>query len=250
MANNEIYFSEQNPKLLVQGLYDESATQKHRLGTRIRLSDGREFVYTQAGASNLLPGKVNVSPAPVTNHTNCALSAAAVLGATTIIPTLGATAATLNQYAEGFAYFNDDGAATGEGQCYKVKSSPVNAGSLAASVVLYDELREVTTTASEVSLIANPYDGVLVAPATTLTGAPVGVATFTVTALYYFWMQVFGPCPVLTEGTLVLGQNAQVSLTTAGSVGPVAETSSVEPVIGHVLSVNATTEYSLIFLRL
>jgi hypothetical protein len=59
---------------------------------------------------------------------------------------------------------------------------------------------------------------------------------------------VKGPAAVLTAGTVVVGNPVSV-MTTAGAVGPRAETDILSSV-GTVIEVNVTTEYSLINLAI
>src|SRR6185369_8356134 len=87
-------------------------------GERFDLSDGREVVLIQAGAVALSSGQLMQAPALVANHQNMATSTAAA-GATQVTVTLGATAATLNQYQGGYVIFN---AGTGLGQTLKIAS--------------------------------------------------------------------------------------------------------------------------------
>ena len=53
---------------------------------------------------------------------------------------------------------------------------------------------------------------------------------------------------MLTEGTLVLGHNCMRSDSTAGAVEPSSGSTLVN--IGQVMVVNATTEYSLVWMNL
>lgn len=223
----------------LQGLYEISDTQKLDLGSRIRLVDGREFVYGRAGASELAPGKINQTA--IADQEDQAVTVTAAIGNQYITFTTDSATITANQYAGGFIYANDD---AGEPQIYTIKSHGASTTTGPATFYTYETIRTaITAGAGTVSAIKHPCDGLIVCP-TTLTGAPAGVALVTVTAAYYAWFQVKGPCPVLTDGTLVVGNNAIVSNGVAGAVEPSG--SDVLPVIGVVLQVQANTEYSLI----
>lgn len=228
-----------NPAMALgnQDLLDVSTTAKLPLGTLIRLQDGRMFMYGQAGGTELAYAKLNQQAAPSANANNEVVATAAAVGDVSVGVTFGG-AVTANQYQGGFLYVND---ANGEGQLYTVKSHP--AGTTNVIVKLNEAVRVAITTSGEVSLIAHPMAGLIVAP-TTLTGAIMGVNLVTVPASNYAWFQVKGPCVVLTDGTLVIGENCIPSNGTAGAVEPSA--SDTLPVVGTVLSVNASTEYSLI----
>src|SRR3990167_1572884 len=118
-----------------------SSVQECALGTKIVTSDGRAFRYVKAGATALVPGKLQDGPATVANHTNIAVASAAAAGATTVTVTLGATAATANQYANGVLAVND---VDGEGYTYSIKSHPA-ADSQASLVLTLDDNEPIVT---------------------------------------------------------------------------------------------------------
>ena len=227
-----------------QSIYEASAIPKNKLGAKIQLPDGRVFYYAKAGSTALVAGQVYCSPTPVSNHLGCAVAEAASVGDTRVKVTLSATAATKDQYAEGYLHIND---AAGSGNYYKIKSNPAIASSGTGYIYLYDPLQEALTTSSKATLTANPFNGIVKA-ATTLVAPVVGVPIIDVPANNYCWIQTWGPAAVLTQGTLVIGQTAGPSGATAGAVAAVGVCTT--PVVGFVAQVNANGEYSLIFLRI
>lgn len=227
-----------------QGIYEESSVPQAQLGELLVVGD-RAFRYAKNGASALAAGKMCQGAAPAANHLNCAVAANAGAGSRTVTVTLGATALAADAYAEGWFHVND---ATGEGQCYRIKSHPAAGSAEAVVVTLYDEIVTALTTSSEVTLTANLYNGVVIAPNGGLTSAAVGVPLVPITASYYFWLQVGGCAPVLTQGTVVIGQPVGLGGTADGACGPLA--ADTTDVWGSVIRVNASTEYSLINLKL
>jgi len=217
------------------------------------LPDGREFRYARAGV-DLAPGKLAQESAVISGHTkDLAVVAAVAVGETAINITLATTGVTANQYAGGFLFVND---VDGEGQLCKIKSHPAQAstsGNVVITVEDEDALRVALTTSSQVGLRFNPYDGVVVAP-TTHTGVVVGASICAVTTTYYCWLQTKGPAAMLTNGTVVLGLAVDRSGTTAGAVDvyPLnsGDTAGQEQVIGTVMSVASSTEYSLVNLNI
>jgi hypothetical protein len=186
------------------------------LGTRLALDDGRVFRYGKAGAVALAVGKLCQAALPITlgQHSNMTTAAAAA-GVNVVNVTTVTTALTENQYAEGYMYVND---VDSEGSIYKVSGHPAQAAAGAINITLADPLWEALTANSQTSLLYNPYDNVLVAPATA-TAALVGD-------------------PVVLK-------------TTAGAVAPAAAADNdLIPIVGRVAQVNATTEYAAIFLTL
>ena len=173
-------------------------------------------------------------------------TAAVSAGETAISVETGGNDLTLNEYADGYLWVND---VNGEGQTMRVKSNPAHDHSDDPSVVIttYDALATALTTSSQLSLIHNPYSGMVIAPATE-TGAVMGATVIDMTADYYGWFTVSGPQALLTVGTLVLGNIAVRSGGTDGGVAPATDNVLTE--IGEVMAVNANTEYSLIWMNI
>jgi len=225
--------------LAVQSVFEESETQKHILGQVLELENGMQFRYCQAGGLGLNIAQLHQAPLPVADHFNCIVSTQ-VIGDTQITITLGATAVTKNQYAEGILHINDG---TGQGQAVRVKSHPVIALSDPGVLTLEEGLLLATDVADSLgTLTHNQYKGVLVNAATSHL---VGVPRINVTASYFFWAQTKGPCPVLVDGNLVQGQNA---IANAGAVSPNA--ADVAQVAGLVMQANASGDYALINLTI
>lgn len=245
--DNIAWYSDGNPTSLQQNLFEASATQKYRLGTKIWLNDGRAFRYVLNGAVAGVPGSLVQSVVMGTaNHfeeVNTGYTAS--IGDTEIYLLPGATAFTANQYAEGFLWFNK---VDSVGQMYKVKSHPAADASTVCLFKLYDALREDVLATAEWSLSKHPCAGVIEAPITTSTGCLVGVYTWALTASYYGWVQCEGPCAVLTSGTVVVGDKVVHLVAAAGACGPAAD--DIQPTVGRVMSVNATGEWSLVWLTL
>lgn len=239
-------YVEQEKKIFAQGLFDVSATALERVGTIRTLDDGRKFAYAKNGAVALVAGKLCQSAAPVANHLNIAVAAAAAVDDSTITVTLGATAASVNDYQNGFLHTND---AAGEGFIYKVKSHPAANASASLVLTLYDKVRFALTTASEATLTKHPEKDVILCP-TTLTSQPIGVPVVDVAIDNFFWIQGAGPCAVLTDGVVVVGETVVASNGVAGAVEDFVPGTSLSAIVGSVLRVNADTEYSLINLAI
>lgn len=225
-----------------QGIYEQSATALEELDTIRVLNDGRTYAYSLAGASALAAGKITQSAAPSANANKETLAADAAIGATSLSVTFGG-AVTADFYKGGYIWANDD---AGEATMYRVKGHP--AGTTAVIVDLYEPVRvAMTAGATTVSAVQNRQSLVIVCP-TTITAPFAGVPNIAVTAGYYFWNQVKGPCVVLTSGTVVIGNQVTVS-GAIGAATPIAESEILTP-FGTTMSVNATTEYSLINLAI
>lgn len=205
-----------DPTAAATNLWSSSATPETYLGARFVTRDGRVFRYVLAGAADLVVGNVIQAPAQIANHQQLTPVAAAI-GATSMTVALGATLATVNQYANGYAIIDTT---PGLGYAYPILSHP--AAALSTSVVLTlpadSPIQIALTTSSRVSLQVNPYSGVIQSPITTLTGAVVGVAVYPITAAQYGWVQVRGAASVLVAGTPGVGLAVVVPGTAAGCV--------------------------------
>ena len=226
---------------------DISSTQQETLGAKAYTKDGRVYRYAKAGTSALTVGTMNEQSAIVANHSNIAVYAAAVAGATEVKATLGATLATKDQYAQGYMLVND---AAGEGIAYLIKGHAAVASAGVIEVQLEEPLKVALTTSSEVTFVANPYKGVIVVPsAATSGGVPVGVSNVAVTAAYYGWLQSGGVCAMLS-GTTPQTLGDQVSQEASGVAGSASPAVATCPIYGTALQLGVATEYQLVMLTL
>jgi len=210
------------------------------LGSRL-LYGNTVYAYGRLAATAVTAGKCVTHAGSIAHHFDLTPTAGVAAGETAISVETAGTDITLNQYANGYLYVND---AAGEGQMLRIKSNPAHDHSADPSIVItcYDDLATAITTSSRVTLIPDPRSG-LIGQAATTTGATLGVTVVDMAASAYGWFAVSGPATVLTSGTLVVGNHA-VPLGAVGAVGPAA--GDVIQVIGVVMIVNVTTDYSLI----
>ena len=216
--------------VIQQGLFEESDTAKHRIGTRMQLADGRVYYYAQAGEA-LAAGKLCFSlPTAADNTAMVTTTTSAAKGAKTITGmTVGGTAITANEFAEGFL-ITQKVAATG--YTYKIKShtSGTSAGTN-LDIVLYDPIQVAITSATEVNFAYNPFHKVLSGSAT-ITSSPAGVPPMgVVTTQYYCWLQTWGVCAIQYDagGALYIGMRV-VASTEEGAI--CAYTTSTETSVG------------------
>ena len=248
-------FVEMDPKIFWQNLFATSSTQKHRIGTKRRLSDGREFIYGRAGAANLAAGVLVQAPTlDAANHANLVVAAANIADKD-ITVTLGNLLVTANMYAEGYLVIN---ANTGAGYAYKIKSHPAAVANATLKVSLYDSLRIALDSTSNATLVQHPAARVIIHPSPP-TQALVGATLGVVLANYYAWFQTKGPAAVLANGTLVVGNRAAPSASVDGAVSPVdmatANSNANAPGlltqhVGKVITIGADAQYVLVDLNL
>ena len=231
--------------------------QRLPLGSQLILQDGRKFRWAKAGGADLVIGDMIQAAANVANHVNTTAAANAA-DVRTLTTTLGATAATIDQYFEGYGIIS---VTPGAGQVYKFGSTPVvaSSGSFAGSLAAGHAIRVALTTTSRVDLIKNPYDNVIQSPITTATGVAVGVALAVIvtseTGNNWGWLQTRGIAAILTEGTVLLGAEVIIPSLAAGSINAalvteLGTTQSSEQGVGIVQRVAATAAWSTIFLQI
>jgi hypothetical protein len=232
-----------NAQVFPTELFGESSVQQADLGSEAFGSNKRKFVYVKAGATALVPGKLQQAPASVANHQNCTVAAAVAAGSYTVTATLGATAATANQYADGLMIVND---VAGEGHTYEVKSHAAVVSAGVITVTLSDPIVVALTTSSQVSFETNLYNGVILNP-TTPTNEPVGVAIYPITANYYGWIQTRAKVSCLNDSGTAVGLAVAPSQAVAGAVKTGATTLDS---VGSAAQAGVDTEYNFIDLRL
>ena len=239
-------YQNDRPSLYNQGLFEQSSVQKHPIGTRRPLEDGRVFVYAKAGSSNLAAGKLCVAPTIVLNHVNQTIGQNASVGDKVVYVNLGATALTKNQYKDGFLVIHD---ANGEGHQYKIRGhNAADASATDVPIYLYDAIRSaLVADTSEYSLIKHPYDGVVIS-ATDQADLAVGVPPIDVTAGYYFWIQTWGPCPCLADEALSVGRALTIGTGTAGALEVLDAVGEQQVAIANQAGVD--TEYRQVFLTI
>ena len=232
---------------------DEKVTgtsQIHPLSTRMVLPDGRVFYYGQTDGAQTA-GAICQSAVGVANHDMDLATNTASAGDKSVTVTVGGTAATEDQYKDGYMYVNDG---TGEGHIYKIRQHDAISSSGSGAINLYDGDPILTgfAAATIVGLAKNPYKDFIVYP-TTATGHAVGVAATDFDDDDFGWLQTWGPAAVLCDVAFVIGNHVRVSDNTAGSGEPLDRDGSNEneETIGVAsLIAPVTTDYGYVNLTI
>lgn len=219
-----------------QGIYETSSTAKGRVGTKRVLGDA-VFRYCKAGAADLGIGMLAVQATPAANHQNVAVAAAVSADAQTVTVTLGATAATLNQYADGTLVVSDS---TGEGTSYRIQSNPAADASATLTLTLYDKVHTALDTTSECCLIPNPWVGTVITQ-TDQADNPAGTPLVAVTATYYYWSLTAGVGPALADETVSQGALVTIGTSVQGAVE--AQDAAGEALVGRAVIALVDEEY-------
>ena len=225
-------------------------TQIHAFGTRMHLPDGRIYRYGQTDGAQTA-GAICQSAVGVANHDMDLAVNTASVGDKSLSVTLGGTAATEDQYKDGYVYVNDG---TGEGNIYKIRQHDAINSSAAGTINLYDgdAIAVAFEAATLVGLVKNPYKDFIVYPTTT-TGHAVGVAATDFDDDDFGWLQTWGPAAVLCDVAFAIGNHVRVSDNTAGSGEPLDRDVSNEndEVIGVAsLIAPVTTDYGYVNLTI
>lgn len=223
---------------IYQGIYQESELSNGQVG-KIRRLGPRTYVYAKNGAVALVQGQLTIQPVMAANHQNIAVALAAAVSDNEVKVTLGATLATVNQYEDGYLLITDEDS---QGTSYRIRSNPAAASGASMILTLYDKLHTALTTSSKVHLLTNPYNS-LVISAGSQAAIAAGVPNIAVTANYYYWSQVGGPCAVLHDADPAsLGDLVTISENTNGAVG--IYNTVAEPIVGTALILGVSTQYS------
>lgn len=198
-----------NQQLNTQSVYKDGMT----LGTLGVSRAGDIYRFSQAGASNLAAGKVAVTPAKVSNHTNLALASTSnvAVSSTKITVTLGGTAATQDQYLDGYLEINDG---TGVGQSPILIAGNTAQTSTTGTVDIYlatGLVIALSTSDTKASLVPNPWSASIVHPGSASAYFCNGVPQVAVTAAYYYWSKTRGQASVLSDGIIAKGAGAQLT---------------------------------------
>lgn len=230
-----------------QSIFKSSSTQEHNLGVKVTANDGKEYRYIHAGAA-IAAGVLVGTSAEHTNHESRTPDASAV-GDTTIVMTLGATAADANEYAGGFMVVTNT---PGLGLMYEIDRHAAVASSGSATIYLKDPIKVALTTDSRVDLVHNPYKDCVtwVNGTGTYTGIPVGVTTYAISSGEYGWVCVHGAASCLADGNLTIGQGCVASNGVDGAVEPAASGTEAQAPVGYCLTTGTDTEYPAIFVTI
>lgn len=235
------------PVLYGADVYQQDTIKKGLLGQLSYAYGGNKaFRYGRNNDSTAaVAGNVQVAPTVVPNHVNQLVNTAAAVDSKIIDVNIGGTAATKDFYAEGEMVIND---AAGEGISYRVLGNDAIDSSGNGNVYLHEPVQVALTTLSEMSLVQNPWDRLVISVADAADQV-VGVANKALAVDLYTWIQTRGLCSVLADETIVVGSAVQVGTTTVGSVETM-DTASTYPQIGIANQAGVDEEHRLIYLTI
>ncbi len=238
------------------------------VGQKFDTSDGRELVLVSNGAVALAAGVVVQSSAEVTAFQKLAMTVPtaypATAGAFQILVTNGATVLNVNQFQGGYVVV---ASGTGIGQMLKISAHAPAANGATFVVTLEDAIITTLDATSKISLLANPYEDVIISPATTATGGPAGVSLYPLAAStapsynattgaltaagvqQYGLIVCHGPVSALIDNSVTnVGYPLGVSKVTAGTLGIATLTST--PQVAVAAQTLTSANNGLVYLML
>ncbi len=239
--------------LVANGAFQTStdASLDTLVGTRWDLSDGREVLLVQAGATPLIPGIVVQDAAIIANHQGLDVTAVQAYSANGNTPykitaTLGGTAVTANQYAGGFAVIN---VGTGKGQTLRISSNTAQSNTSGAVVLTLEESPSVALDVanSEVSLIPAHGKGIVITP-TTLTNCVAGVTLYSLAASVYGFIVSKGIVSCLSDAAAPAASGVAISPSNATG-GAVESGVIAQGVIGNAVQAGVSAENFAVFIN-
>lgn len=234
-------------KLSPSAFTETSSTQEFQVGEVAQTPDGRVFRYCQAGSSSdLTRGKLVVAPTETDNHQNMSFASAPAVGDREVTVTLGGTAATADQYKDGWLVVISD---TGAGRAYPVEGHPAQSTATGNLTITLKDTIDTAGAISEsnVCLLKNPWHGV-VESAADQNDMPTGVPVVAITKSYYGWVQTGGPCAVLMDEAVTAGDVVTTGSSTTGAVE--AKDDASEPHVGIAMTTSEDAHYELVDLRI
>jgi len=230
-------------------IYAEHAAPQATIGSKLRLNDGREFIYCKNGGAEILIAKMAQAEANTSQWVDETQTAHGWTAGDTSNTCLITTAATpaVNELAEGWMVQTNG---TGLGQCYRIQSNTSHATVI--TVTLHHAVVTNIPAAAQLSFIKSNFMDTIVVDATAgLTAIAIGVPLITVTIDYYYWSQIKGPAPLMvdTGETVAIGFPVTHPATCAvdGTCGPCV---TLEARYGNVMYISAEDKVAVVNLDL
>lgn len=207
--------------------------------------DGRGYTYCLNSTVALVAGFTCQAAAVVANHVGRTITVVQAIGSKTVVVPLGATAATLGQYTQGYLTVVSG---TGLGYNYRILSNTAAALSTSTTVTLVDPILVALDATSVVDLVPHPNSATIVTPTSTPKNV-IGVSDIAVPASNYFWAQNVGVSAVIQNGTIAANTGVIPGATTAGTVDTEA-TTTITQRLGYTTRAGTTTQSQLVNLTI
>jgi len=236
-----------------QGVYEVSATQKHKLGAIYNKADGRSYRYARAGGTQLAKNLLNAAAVPdaqaITSTAQTAYGAAAGAVTFDVLQTTG-NAWVKDSLVDGWLHVSDGGAAMGD--LYEIEANVWKTSDTVMTVTLADKngLTRAIAATDDVILYANQAALTVVSPANPVSEI-IGVNATIVPINYYYWAQYRGIASILIDGTdtIVAGDVVTASDSVAGTIH-LNDALTDDVPIGICIATGAVSEPGLVNMNL
>ena len=235
-------------------VFNSYSTERNvMIGAKMMLADGRLFRYTHVGATALVVGSLNQGVVHTTNYSGEAVGTMAA--GVTVLTGVGSTAANgaIDQFKYGYVY--TDNATTLP--MMQIKSNTlITAAAETGTITLFTATPTIIAAGNTLCYFENPWEDVIVKPASAETAPVVGWAKTAATAEYWAWLQTKGPTTALYDSSTTaiagIGDPIAPDQAVAGAISGVADG---EPdtvlIIGSALGlVEGDTEQTPIWARI
>tara|TARA_Y100000310_G_scaffold339215_1_gene431204 strand:+ start:3851 stop:4654 length:804 start_codon:yes stop_codon:yes gene_type:complete len=233
-------------------VFEISATQVWPLGTRYQRGN-KVFYYAKNAAVEIAAGKLCQGAVIETNGdvTDMAVDTPGIGDTQMEVTNGGNTAIAEDEFAGGECLIQDD---TGEGYSYTIKGNDAMAASAAGTIFLWDKVQVALGAGATVALThPTPFYNVIIHPSPP-TAMLAGVTPRVLTASYYGWLQTWGPCAVLHDGSAVIVQQMAVRASEdddgAVTLLDYDEAAQNYQDVGAAMHPTADQEHSLVWLKI
>ena len=271
----------------VQGALEESVSANYRIGTVLE-EEGCEYEYAQAGAVALSPGKLMQSELPVANHADLTPTGSYAIGISVIEVTLGASAVLVNEYRDGWILVTNatgegqklkilshpaaDASATCSFTCWEALTTATDGTS--RMTLMKNPNQELIIHPSPPTALVVGVPQIAITAAYYFWLQTKGPTALLTDGVLYIYQQVTPSASVdgavkhaiqeITVGAEVAigtkmakindsagaASTAAITGTDAAYASSTIDIGSLQTVVGKVMQVRATTEYSIVNLKL
>ncbi len=235
--------------------FDVGTVKLYSLGQRMETPGGRIYRYAEMGADVGVAANLYESETPDAQNEAMAITTAITANTSTQVSfTLGTSAQVENEFKEGYVIIEET---DDLGEVHRVAGSVVAEATKTGTIFLYPgdtfKVGVLVALGNVVTLIPNPYRDIVISPASAPTAFTCGVAPKIIAADGFGWIQTHGVASCLTDGTVIIGEEARASESIAGALAALAyeedDDADVGP-IARVIEVAPTTTFGTFFLTL
>ncbi len=206
----------------------------------------RVWSFGRAGGSTIARGVMTASADQDAQRVDLSFAVAPAVGVKKVKVTIGTGNAAANDYQDGWLVVQDG---AGEGRAYPIEGHDAITASTAGFFLLKEKIDTLgVLSETNVDLIKNRYDDVVIGPGSNNLDVPTGVPTVSQTTLLFGWYQTWGPASVWQDETSGVGAGLTIGDETAGTVDTLA---AGDPPVGiQGPQGGVETEYQLMYLAI